>query len=244
MPRTRFFPNKLPDYTPGQDIDINKVTWHEQITALIDAITDAAESASPDGGLYVGTAGIAYMLCYASSYEPFFENKHNYLQLARALFERDLKISEKSKPSKADTVSFILGPSGLYALGAFLGNALKNESLVNENIKRYKSVANECLKSKFLSSGSDELFVGRAGYICGSLALEKGLGMKILDDETIDNICAAMVHSGKDYARRHRTRAPLMYSYYDTEYLGLTNYLLRMMTEMYHKIHAVMSIFS
>ncbi|CAG5126354.1 unnamed protein product [Candidula unifasciata] len=220
MPRKRFFVNKMADYTAGEEIDINKSTWHEQIIALIKVITEAAQTASSDGGLYVGTAGIAYMLCYASSFEPFYENKREYLQMAKALFDRDLKILEKSRSSKADEVSFILGPSGLYALGAILGSALKNEALVNENVQRFRSVAKECLKPRFLSCGSDELFVGRAGYVCGALTLKNKLSVKVVDDAVINDICATMVQSGKDYVRKHRTKAPLMYSYYDTEYLG------------------------
>lgn len=179
MPKTRFFVNKMPDYIAGEEIDINRSTWHEQIIALIKVIKEAAKTASSDGGFYVGTAGIAYMLCYASSYEPFYENKREFLQMAKALFDRDLKIAEKNKSSKADEVSFILGPSGLYALGAILGNALKNETLVSESVQRFQAVAKECLKLKFLSCGSDELFVGRAGYISGVLALEKRLGVKV-----------------------------------------------------------------
>lgn len=188
MPRPRFFPNKMPDYIAGQDIDINKSTWHEQITSLITVIIDAAPSSSTDGGLYVGTAGIAYMLYYASIYDPFFESRERYLQMAKALFDRDLKAIDKSKPSKADAVSFILGPSGVYAVGAFLGSILKNEALVSENVQRFQSVAKECLKPKFLSCGSDELFVGRAGYICGALALEKKLGVKVCNHVIGSNV--------------------------------------------------------
>ncbi|GFO32197.1 LANC-like protein 3, partial [Plakobranchus ocellatus] len=42
----------------------------------------------------------------------------------------------------------------------------------------------------------------------------------ILDEETVKSICSAMVRSGSEYSRRHRSKSPLMYAYYHTEYLG------------------------
>jgi len=34
-------------------------------------------------------------------------------------------------------------------------------------------------------------------------------------------VCKAIVDSGRLYAAKHRSPAPLMYAYYKTEYLGI-----------------------
>jgi len=84
----------------------------------------------------------------------------------------------------------------------------------------YSILAHTCLAKDFLPSGSDELFVGRAGYVYGALWLRKVLGQVVVPDQEILNLCRAMWDSGKSYSERARSQSPLMYAYYDTEYLG------------------------
>lgn len=72
----------------------------------------------------------------------------------------------------------------------------------------------------FFRPGSDELFVGRAGYLCGSLFLNKKLGRTAVPSEVTRPLFDAIIESGRQYSQRHRSRSPLMYSYYRTEYLG------------------------
>ena len=43
-------------------------------------------------------------------------------------------------------------------------------------VKKYEAMAALCLERDFLSHGSDELFVGRAGYLCGALELNRKFG--------------------------------------------------------------------
>lgn len=91
-----------------------------------------------------------------------------------------------------------------------------------------KEKADECV-SEYLTSGSqlkrpksngDELFVGRAGYLAGALWLNKTLGKGIVPRSEIHEICQWIVQSGRKYSSQHASPCPLMYSYYDTEYLG------------------------
>lgn len=71
-----------------------------------------------------------------------------------------------------------------------------------------------------VSFGGNELFVGRAGYLAGVLWLQKELQKQILPVDTINEICHSIVQDGRKYASVHRSPMPLMYSYYDTEYIG------------------------
>ncbi|XP_005108704.1 lanC-like protein 3 isoform X2 [Aplysia californica] len=219
MPKTRFFPNKLQDYNPSSGTEISKDAWREHINSIVNAINnDVCRSMSCDGGLYVGSAGVAYMLWYISSHPLLSENKSKYLELAQSIYKANLQYSTRSKP--ADAVSFVLGAAGVYTLGALLGSSLQAEAQVGENAQRYQSLASICVKPRFLSCGSDELFVGRAGYLCGTHCFQKKLGFKVVNDDTLNAICAVMVQSGREYAAMHRSPSPLMYAYYDTEYLG------------------------
>ena len=63
------------------------------------------------------------------------------------------------------------------------------------------------------------MLVGRAGYLAGHLWL-RGEGVAALTDEEAWQLCDVMVEVGRAYSRRTRSRAPLMYAYHGTEYLG------------------------
>ena len=81
-------------------------------------------------------------------------------------------------------------------------------------------MGNICRPINFFQPGSDELFVGRAGYLCGSLILNKKLGRTVVSSEVTRPIFDAIIVSGQQYSQRYRSKSPLMYSYYRTEYLG------------------------
>ena len=81
-------------------------------------------------------------------------------------------------------------------------------------------MGNICRPINFFPPGSDELFVGRAGYLCGSLILNKKLGRTVVSSAVTRPLFDAIIVSGQQYSQRHRSKSPLMYSYYRTEYLG------------------------
>ncbi|XP_025194350.1 lanC-like protein 3 homolog isoform X2 [Melanaphis sacchari] len=72
----------------------------------------------------------------------------------------------------------------------------------------------------FHKIGGDELFVGRTGYLFGLLWLEKVFDRKIIADQDIIQLCLTIVESGRNYSKKNKSIFPLMYSYYNTEYLG------------------------
>lgn len=75
-----------------------------------------------------------------------------------------------------DEVAFLLGKGGHYAVGAVLGKLVGNQTLVDECIQKYVAAGDICKPVDFFSNGGDELFVGRAGYLCGALWLQQKLG--------------------------------------------------------------------
>ena len=66
--------------------------------------------------------------------------------------------------------------------------------------------------------------MGRAGYISGALWLNSMFKTEVVKLQDLYRICDAIVKSGQEYSvRKSNSRQrlpPLMYSYYDTEYLG------------------------
>ena len=66
--------------------------------------------------------------------------------------------------------------------------------------------------------------VGRAGYIAGAIWINSIFNKEIVKFNDLYRICDSIVRSGQEYvARKSNSRQilpPLMYSYYDTEYLG------------------------
>ena len=54
--------------------------------------------------------------------------------------------------------------------------------------------------------GSDELFVGRAGYLSGALWLNSELKSDIVPQTDLFLICNSIVQSGREYVRRKGSR--------------------------------------
>ena len=66
--------------------------------------------------------------------------------------------------------------------------------------------------------GSDELLVGRAGYVSGALWLRGQFGVDcalLPTDDDLAAICRVMIESGKRYSAHVRSPSPLMYQVSD-----------------------------
>ena len=77
-----------------------------------------------------------------------------------------------------------------------------------------------CVPMNFFPHGSDELFVGRAGFLAACHILNKRIGRTIVSDETVLPLCNTIIESGKRTAQLQDSECPLMYTYYNTNYLG------------------------
>ncbi|CAG2202342.1 LanC-like protein 3 homolog,LanC-like protein 3 [Mytilus edulis] len=217
----RYFENKLADYKAGSEVLIDKSKWIGCIESLVNTTFEKLppSSDSCDGGLYVGNIGVAYMLYYLSKQESFKERKATFLEKAEAYVKVNLEYLShhhcKDPPS-----AFILGPAGITATGCLLAQEEGNISRVDQFGEMYAAAAEKCMKIDFFKHGSDEMLIGRAGYLSGALALQQKLGKKVLNDTTLNQLCSVMIQSGQQHAAKHLSKSPLMYAYYGTEYLG------------------------
>lgn len=77
-----------------------------------------------------------------------------------------------------------------------------------------------CKPINFNKHGSDEVLVGRSGYLSGIYWLNDNLSTKPFREDQIMEICESMLQSGREYSRKNRSKLPLMYQYHGSEYLG------------------------
>ena len=87
-------------------------------------------------------------------------------------------------------------------------------------MKHYLTLGESFKKLNLHSYGSDEFLVGRTGYLFGALWLNKQLQKEAIPISFMHTLCQVVTESGKNYARMQKSACPLMYAYYDTEYLG------------------------
>ncbi|KAL4656898.1 lanC-like protein 3 [Arapaima gigas] len=220
MENKRCFENRYADYSGSLLAGQGNEAIVPVVVATIEKIMkkvplDASEC---DGGLYDGPAGVAYMLYYVSECPLFSAQRDAYLKRAKHLIDVSMK-SNDAEQDKNMRVAFLLGGAGVYAVGAMVYKAMGLSDFVKP-LTKFRNLWEVCAPIHFLECGSDELFVGRAGYLCAALVLRQRLGIEILSPEQIKAICQAIIESGKQYARKKRKPFPLMYSYYGTEYLG------------------------
>lgn len=215
----RYFPNTNTDLTVDEKPHVPENSIEQALENIEDNLSASFKATEENGvnGIYLGTAGVSYMY-YHLSKSPHMANKQQeYLNKAVEYLLPALKWTKY--PDKNNEPAFLLGYGGIYALAAVIYKALNFCEQSNKYHTKFYEAAKHCKGIDYLNCGSDELLVGRAGYIAGALwlAKETNTDMKL---QEIHDICKVVVESGRSYARSHRSPAPLMYSYYQVEYLG------------------------
>ncbi|XP_044297830.1 lanC-like protein 3 [Varanus komodoensis] len=230
MESKRCFANRFDDYKGSLLAGQCKEAVTPLVTATIDRIVKevpvlgGGEAASGlgccQGGLYGGVAGVAYMLYHVAQCPHFAQARDSYLRAAKQLVDACVRYEEDWGEGDADTrAAFLLGGAGVYAVATLVYHALGRADWARL-LGKFRELCELCVPITFLECGSDELFVGRAGYLCAALVLKQKLGLEVLTPAQIKSVCQAILESGKQYALRKRKPVPLMYSYYGTEYLG------------------------
>ena len=100
----------------------------------------------------------------------------------------------------------------------FFLSGLKKES--EQCIRAFLEIPSKCRSLTLVRGGYDELFVDRAGYLFAALTLNKALGRVVVPPEVTLPLFNAIIQSGQEYSRHYHSASPLMYAYYNTEYLG------------------------
>lgn len=213
----RYFPNPYEDYKSQADVQL-VVEKADVIPLINEHVANIAKRLQPsrnnvEGGLYIGISGVAFMFYKLSKNPLLSESRVEYLDKGVQYLQPALE------KSAGDNTSFLLGDAGTYALATVLYKEVANKKF-EETLEHYQNLYGQYMNPKFLKCGGDELFVGRAGYLAGALWLQRELQTQVLEEKALFNICDMIVLSGAEYSQTHNSPCPLMYHYYNVEYLG------------------------
>ena len=159
----RYFPNPYQDYQIGSPFQIDSQLWltkAQEVAKLIFNHKKHAES-NLDGGLYVGPSGIAYALWKLSTFlEPSPDSKP-ILEFAQHLMKLNLQYVQnpERQKDKKNKFGFLLGGSGVHAVGAALSHSVGNQVDRDKNLEIFCEIAskNELTPTVVHRCGSDEL---------------------------------------------------------------------------------------
>jgi len=220
--RSRSFPNPYPDYSQAvawQGVDTQALS--EQVGLIAGHIKAHGTADDADGSLYVGPAGIAFAFYHkAINLDQTGDQRKDDLATALRFADWNVDYFRRRGDRRPPPPGFLLGASGAHAVKAAVCHALGDVRSATDDAAAFAQFANTFLALEVFSYGSDELLVGRAGYICGALWLNKQLDKEVVPHSLLCQMCDVMLESGARYSRRIRSASPLMYAYHGTEYLG------------------------
>lgn len=122
--------------------------------------------------------------------------------------------------SRDERCAFLCGNAGIYAVSAAISDINQKSDNRQQDLSHFEQGFEACKPINFSKYGSDELLVGRAGFLSGVYWLNQTIRPKPFTDNSIIELCESIVQSGRQYSKAKRCSFPLMYQYHSTEYLG------------------------
>lgn len=170
---SRFFPNPYPDYIPCQNTiarnlinsDYCKEYLEKESFECLAHLKPKSSSKYCNGKVYTGNLGLIFMCYKLLSNNRFKNNKHDLKQYVKSCISANEEYIEMNPYSGSKDIAFLTGKGGLYIMGFFASKILDEENHAQRYAQQYVNLARICETIDFLPNGSDELFVGRAGYL-------------------------------------------------------------------------------
>uniref|UniRef100_A0A1I7W190 LanC-like protein 3 n=1 Tax=Loa loa TaxID=7209 RepID=A0A1I7W190_LOALO len=201
----RYFDNPYLTNSEAESDKVTKETLKQEATNLVEEIMKRRHDLDDyDGGAYVALqVTVQRAVCLAT-------------------FAREGRTQSRHRK---DEGQYLLGTLGIYVIKAILDYEMKK--FVNTTvIDKITSLIDVICAKDYLPNGADEILVGRAGFLAAILTLRMRLHHEIIPNSCIKKVIDCIINSGRCYAKRHRSRAPLMYQYYNVEYLGTAHGLM------------------
>lgn len=170
---SRYFSNPYPDYIPSQNVNANNLVNSAYCKEYLEKMSfeclanlkPKSSSKYCNGKIYTGNLGLIFM-CYKLLSNNQFENsKHQLKQYVKNCIAANEEYLEINPYYGSKDVAFLTGKGGLYIMGFFASKILGEENHAQRYCQQYVNLARICETIDFLPNGSDELFVGRAGYL-------------------------------------------------------------------------------
>lgn len=139
---------------------------------------------------------------------------------AQLYIERAKCNAKQYSRSRDERCAFLCGNAGIHAVSAAISDFNRNADAMQQDLKSFEQGFEACKPINFSKYGSDELLVGRAGFLSGIYWLNQTLQPKPFAADAIVELCESIIQSGRQYSKAKRSIFPLMYQYHGTEYLG------------------------
>lgn len=166
--------------------------------------------------LFLGIAFMFLRLCQTNELvEETSARENAQLYISRA--KRNAKQYSRSRDERC---AFLCGNAGIYAVSAAISDLTQKADTLQQDLRDFEKGFEACKPVNFSKYGSDELLVGRAGFLSGVYWLNETLRPIPFSGEAIIELCESIVQSGRQYSKAKRCSFPLMYAYHSTEYLG------------------------
>ncbi|XP_065057896.1 lanC-like protein 3 [Rhopilema esculentum] len=219
MQHPRYFENTLDDSKPSQDISDAQKDYVPELLQIIHKNCPPLPE-NCDGGMYVGAAGIAYAFYHVAESPTFSEKRSNFLDIAEAYIKVAIKEINKVDPLRGGIgTSLLLGHAGIYVTAALIYEAQGYQAEKSEYLQNFLSIHSN-LPVNFFAHGCDEFFIGRAGYLAACLMLNRRFQKIAIPNEVTLQLCNLIIESGRQYSKKVNHPSPLMYAYYNCEYIG------------------------
>lgn len=164
-------------------------------------------------------AGIAYMflrLCQTNE----LVQETSAREQALHYINRAKRNAKQYSHRRDERCAFLCGNAGIYAVSAIISDLTQQPNTLQDDLKHFEEGFVACKPINFSKYGSDELLVGRAGFLSGVYWLNQTLTRKPFSSDAVIELCESIVQSGRQYSKAKRCSFPLMYQYHSTEYLG------------------------
>uniref|UniRef100_A0A0K0DPC8 Lanthionine synthetase C-like protein n=1 Tax=Angiostrongylus cantonensis TaxID=6313 RepID=A0A0K0DPC8_ANGCA len=131
--------------------------------------------------------------------------------VAEKIIDREIDDEEMADGSCSKQARFLCGDLGVYI------TQMNKPDLREELIAKVEQISNIVARDDY---PSDEILVGRAGFLSGVLWVRLTIDSSLVSTTCIRKVLSAMIASGQRYSRQQKSPCPLMYEYHGTEYLG------------------------
>lgn len=220
MQHPRYFKNTRDDQQAAKEVVGAQKEYVPELLQIIHKNCPPSPE-NCDGAMYVGAAGIGYAFYHVALSPIFADKKNALLEIAEAYIKVALREIKKTDPGRGGIgASLLLGHAGIYCTASLICDTLGKETERNDHVQSFIAMQNYCLPMNFFPHGSDELFVGRAGYLAACLVMKRRFQTSVIPVEVTSPLCDVIIESGRQYSKNHNHPSPLMFAYYNSEYLG------------------------
>jgi len=170
----RYFENTYPDFNELKHPNLNDlirtnpewIEWAKETSLqCMKMLKPKSKSKYCDSGVYTGNLGLIYMCYKLLESKKFAQYEHQIKEYMLNCLNANIEYYSTPSHRANREIAYIVGKGGFFVMACLVSKALNNQSDLRKYANEYANLAPICETVDFLRQGSDELFVGRAGYL-------------------------------------------------------------------------------